>query len=90
MAFQLRVKPGSYEVIPETVGARRKGVRLDPRFSNEEMEWATDWKGSFLLVGLLVKLENLGKEPSPQKHTGMAEVALPQSKLPWLSLKKIS
>ena len=82
MAFQLRVKPGSYEVIPETVGARRKGVRLDPRFSNEEMEWATDWKGSFLLVGLLVKLENLGKEPSLPKHTGMAEVALPQSKLP--------
>ena len=80
MAFQLRVKPGSYEVIPETVGARRKGVRLDPRFSNEEMEWATDWKGSFLLVGLLVKLENLGKEPSPQKRKEIAEAvtALPQ------------
>ena len=72
MAFQLRVKPGSYDVIPETVGATKRGHRIDPHFPNADLEWATDWKGSFLLVGLLVKVENLVKDAGPGKGGAIA------------------
>lgn len=56
VAFQVRVKPKTYDVGPETVGLGSKC--LDPNFKNKELEWATKRRGSIILTGLLVKLES--------------------------------
>ncbi|XP_078368543.1 neuralized-like protein 4 [Oculina patagonica] len=52
--LQLRINPNSYKVGPQTIGARKT---IDPRFSNEELEWSTKERGAIVLYGLLVKLE---------------------------------
>ncbi|CAH1249982.1 NEURL4 [Branchiostoma lanceolatum] len=57
VAFQLCIRPDSYKVGPETVGARGKGITIDPLFKNEELEWSTKERGGTALYGLLVKLE---------------------------------
>ncbi|XP_078583357.1 uncharacterized protein LOC144866035 [Branchiostoma floridae x Branchiostoma japonicum] len=57
VAFQLCIRPDSYEVGPETVGAGRRPI--DPLFSNKELEWFTKEKGGQALYGLLVKLEDV-------------------------------
>ncbi|XP_019620895.1 PREDICTED: uncharacterized protein LOC109467393 [Branchiostoma belcheri] len=57
VAFQLCIRPDSYEIGPETVGARRRGETIDPLFSNDELEWSTKERGGTALYGLLVKLE---------------------------------
>ncbi|KAI8506781.1 hypothetical protein Bbelb_152220 [Branchiostoma belcheri] len=57
VAFQLCIRPDSYRVGPETVGARRRGETIDPLFSNDELEWSTKERGGTALYGLLVKLE---------------------------------
>ncbi|CAH1250763.1 NEURL4 [Branchiostoma lanceolatum] len=57
VAFQLCIRPDSYEVGPETIGARREGRTIDPLFSNDELEWSTKERGGTALYGLLVKLE---------------------------------
>ncbi|XP_019620778.1 PREDICTED: uncharacterized protein LOC109467275 [Branchiostoma belcheri] len=57
VAFQLCIRPGSYKVGPETVGARKRGETIDPLFSNNELEWSTVERGGHALYGLLVKLE---------------------------------
>lgn len=53
--LQLRINPDSYEVGPETIGATKK---IDPQFSNEELEWSTKERGAIILYGLLVKLDD--------------------------------
>ena len=58
VAFQVLITPGSYEVGKETVGATHD---IDPRFSNQELEWSTDQRGSTIICGLLVKLEKVDK-----------------------------
>ncbi|CAH1250762.1 NEURL4 [Branchiostoma lanceolatum] len=59
VAFQVCVRPNSYKVGPETIGARREGRTIDPLFSNDELEWFTKERGGHVLYGLLVKLEEL-------------------------------
>uniref|UniRef100_A0A8C9W3L4 Neuralized-like protein 4 n=1 Tax=Scleropages formosus TaxID=113540 RepID=A0A8C9W3L4_SCLFO len=54
VAFQVCVRPGSYKVGPQSLGASEA---LDPRFSNAEMEWITKEKGGILLYGLLIRVE---------------------------------
>ncbi|KAK2160291.1 hypothetical protein NP493_1657g00048 [Ridgeia piscesae] len=54
VAFQVLIAPGSYEVGKATV---EEDHCFDPRFSNQEIEWATEQRGSIVLYGLLVKLE---------------------------------
>eukprot|EP00058_Branchiostoma_floridae_P014448 XP_002599936.1 hypothetical protein BRAFLDRAFT_74060 [Branchiostoma floridae] len=61
-AFQLCIRPDSYEVGPETVGAKGKGETIDPLFSNNELEWSTKERGGTALYGLLVKLEPFDEE----------------------------
>jgi len=55
VAFQLRLRPGTYAVGQQTVGA--EGA-IDPYISNDSIEWYT--KGtehaSHVLTGLMVKL----------------------------------
>ena len=53
-AFQLRIKPGSYEIGQETVGATRKGKILDENFRNDELEWYTKQNMGIVLYGLLL------------------------------------
>ncbi|XP_078663714.1 uncharacterized protein LOC144906894 [Branchiostoma floridae x Branchiostoma belcheri] len=57
VAFQLCIRPNSYTIGPETVGARSMGETIDPLFSNDELEWSTKERGGTALYGLLVKLE---------------------------------
>ena len=55
LAFQVRIRPGTYGVGQQTVGAVD---RIDPHFSNNEVEWYTTGEehGSLILTGLMVKL----------------------------------
>ncbi len=53
VALQLRVEPGAYGIGPETIGAR--GETIDKRFSNSEIEWFTENRGTHVITGLLVK-----------------------------------
>ncbi|KAI8506780.1 hypothetical protein Bbelb_152210 [Branchiostoma belcheri] len=57
VAFQLCIRPDSYQIGPETVGATEEGKTIDPLFSNDELEWSTKERGGHALYGLLVKLE---------------------------------
>ncbi|CAH1248596.1 NEURL4 [Branchiostoma lanceolatum] len=57
VAFQLFMRPRSYKVGPETVGATRRGYKIDPLFSNDELEWFTKERGGHALHGLLVKFD---------------------------------
>uniref|UniRef100_A0A668AJ46 Neuralized-like protein 4 n=1 Tax=Myripristis murdjan TaxID=586833 RepID=A0A668AJ46_9TELE len=54
VGFQVCVRPGSYKVGPQTLGASEP---LDPRFSNTEIEWITKEQGGTLLYGLLIRVE---------------------------------
>ena len=54
MVFQICVKPGSYKIGPQTVGANEQ---IDPKFSNTEVQWSTKEKGATILCALLVKVE---------------------------------
>ena len=56
VAFEVRVKPKSYKIGRETVGLCD---RLDPYFTNEELEWSTRARGAIILTGILVKLEKM-------------------------------
>ncbi len=53
VALQVMIKPDAYKVGPQTTGATSQ---LDPKFSNEEMEWSTKQRGAVVIYGLLVKV----------------------------------
>ena len=55
-AFQLRIKPDSYKIGQETVGATRKGKVLDKNFDNDELEWYTKQNMGIVLYGLLMNV----------------------------------
>ncbi|KAI0236390.1 Neuralized-like protein 4 [Lamellibrachia satsuma] len=54
VAFQVCVKPGSYKVGVQTVGANED---IDPRFRNTDLEWSTKERGATVLCALLIKVE---------------------------------
>ena len=56
VAFEAYIKPGTFEMGPETVGARR--VQIDPLYSNSELEWSTKHRGVIILTGIMVKMES--------------------------------
>ena len=53
VALQLCIRPDSYNVGPQTIGATSE---IDPKFNNQEIEWFTKERGSTIPYGLLVKL----------------------------------
>ena len=55
VVLQLRIRPESYGVGQETVGASSS---IDPHVSNDSIEWYTkgDEKGSICITGVLFKL----------------------------------
>ena len=56
VAFQVLIRPRSYQVGMETVGATQQGTTIDPLIPNNEIEWATREKVATILYGLLVEL----------------------------------
>ncbi|XP_013389393.1 uncharacterized protein LOC106158081 isoform X1 [Lingula anatina] len=54
VALQVYIRPGSYDVGDQTIGETKP---IDPKFDNQEIEWSTKERGSTILYGLLVKLE---------------------------------
>ncbi|XP_013389395.1 neuralized-like protein 4 [Lingula anatina] len=54
VALQVCIRPGSYDVGDQTIGETKP---IDPKFDNQEIEWSTKERGSTILYGLLVKLE---------------------------------
>lgn len=52
--LQLCINPDSYQVGPQTISATSE---IDPKFSNQEIEWSTKQRGAIILYGLLVKLD---------------------------------
>lgn len=55
VALQVLIKPDSYDVGEQTMGL---ATDIDPKFSNQEIEWSTNQRGSTILFGLMLKLEN--------------------------------
>ncbi|XP_070552622.1 neuralized-like protein 4 [Ptychodera flava] len=53
VALQVCIRPNSYKVGKDTVGASQP---FDPRIDNQNIEWFTKERGSIILYGLLVKL----------------------------------
>lgn len=64
LAFQMRLRPGTYGVGQQTVRANKP---IDKHFSNNEIEWYTEGSehGAHVLTGLLVKL-------TPRPASGVA------------------
>jgi len=58
----VRIQPGAYRVGPETIGAQGT---IDPLFPNTELEWSTNRRGVVILVGLLVKVEDMVRAETP-------------------------
>ena len=58
IAFQVLIAPDKYKVGAQTIGARH---RVDPKFSNNELEWSTEQRGTIIVYGLLVRLEETHK-----------------------------
>lgn len=56
-AFQVYVRPGSYAVGPQRLGAREP---IDTHFSNSDIEWHTKEHGATILHSLLIRLEGFG------------------------------
>ena len=53
-AFKVFIKPGCYKVGEQTIGATSK---IDPEFSNQELEWSTKERGVVILNSIVVKLK---------------------------------
>ncbi|XP_077977607.1 neuralized-like protein 4 [Glandiceps talaboti] len=56
VAFQVWIRPESYTVSPQTIGAT---APIDRKFNNDELEWSTKERTGVILYGLLVKLEEI-------------------------------
>ena len=54
VVFRLYIKPDSYHVGPQTIGATEE---IDLRISNQEIEWSTKQRGAIVFYGLLLKLD---------------------------------
>eukprot|EP01084_Bolivina_argentea_P250158 419058_1 len=54
--FQLRIRPGSYMIGQETIGASDEGEIIDKNFSNDELEWYTKENVGIVVYGLLIRV----------------------------------
>jgi len=57
--FQLRQRPGSYNIGQETVGAAVSGIKLDKYVDNNEIEWYTKENVAIVLTGLLLRIKKV-------------------------------
>ena len=81
----MRIRPDSYDVTDQTIGAKNQ---IDPKLPNSQLEWSTKRRGVTVLVGLLVKVEDerMGKEVSALKKVATLEPRVPQGNLVKLTL----
>ena len=56
VAFQVRVKPKSYEIAKQTTTSNST-KRIDENFDNDVLEWSTKSSGVIILNGILVKVD---------------------------------
>jgi hypothetical protein len=61
-AFELRQRPGSYGIGQETVGAT---AQLDPRISNNELEYYTKELPAVVITGLCIEVHFTGSKTNP-------------------------
>ncbi|KAI0232663.1 SPRY domain-containing SOCS box protein 2 [Lamellibrachia satsuma] len=54
VALQVLISPNCYQVGAQTTGATQL---IDPNFSNQELEWSTVERGSVIVYGLLIRLD---------------------------------
>lgn len=54
IAFQCRVKPGSFKKYRETLRMTEDEIECDEEFSNSQLEWVTDDKTAAVPYGLLI------------------------------------
>ncbi|KAI0232664.1 SPRY domain-containing SOCS box protein 2 [Lamellibrachia satsuma] len=54
VALQVLISPNCYQVGAQTIGASHL---IDPNFSNQELEWSTVERGSVIVYGLLIRLD---------------------------------
>jgi hypothetical protein len=59
MVFEVRLRPGSYKVRPERVGATERRELIDPNIDNTELEWYTREGSAHFFSGILLKIEQL-------------------------------
>ena len=57
VVFQLRIRPNSYGIGQETVGASDYGETVDEHFSNNELEFYSKENVGIVIHGLLFKAE---------------------------------
>ncbi|XP_070567240.1 neuralized-like protein 4 [Ptychodera flava] len=55
VAFQVWIRPKSYEIHEQTIGAKK---RIDPVFKNDVLEWSTKERAAVVPYGLLVKVND--------------------------------
>jgi hypothetical protein len=58
VAFQCRVRPGSFKKFRETLEMTEREIECDEEFSNSQLEWVTDDKTAVVPYGLLIKFLN--------------------------------
>lgn len=56
VAFQVLIAPGSYKEAKQTIGAT---THIDPIVGNEKLEWSTKVRGSTIIYGLLIRLDEV-------------------------------
>ena len=52
--LQTLIKPETYEVGRQTLDLK---VQIDPRFSNDELEWSSKQRGAIIIYGILLRLQ---------------------------------
>ena len=57
-ALQVRQRPESYKIGQETIGATKKGKKIDDYFDNNQIEWYTKENIAIAINGLLVQFYN--------------------------------
>eukprot|EP01084_Bolivina_argentea_P022115 41097_1 len=53
--FQLRIRPGCYNIGQETIGATTAGTIIDKHIPNKELEWYTKEFLGIIIYGLLIR-----------------------------------
>ena len=54
VAFQCRIKPGTFKKFPETLGYTGREKTIDENYPNKEIEWVTDDRYAVVPYGLLI------------------------------------
>ena len=54
VAFQCRIKPGTFKKFPETLGYTGREKTIDENYPNDKIEWVTDDRYAVVPYGLLI------------------------------------